>query len=141
MLEILLVDDNPGDVRLTQETLKESKVLNNLHVVRDGEEALDFLFRKGEFREKPTPDIIFLDLNLPKVNGHEVLAKIKSHPDLCRIPVVVLTTSQAEEDILRSYDLHANCYVTKPLDLSQFIRVVKTINHFWLSVVTLPRQV
>ncbi len=137
-VEILLVEDNPGDVRLTQEALREAKVRNNLHVVGDGEKALAFLRREGEFHDAPTPDIILLDLNLPKKHGQEVLSEIKSDPVLRRIPVVVLTTSKAEEDILRSYDLHANCYVTKPVDFEQFIKVVRSIEEFWFTVVKLP---
>jgi len=137
-VEILLVEDNPGDVRLTQEALREAKVRNNLHVVTDGEEALKFLYRRDGYRDAPRPDIILLDLNLPKKNGQEVLAEIKSDPGLRRIPVVILTTSKAEEDILKSYDLHANCYVTKPVDFEQFIRVIQSIQEFWLTVVKLP---
>lgn len=137
-VEILLVEDNPGDVRLTQEALREAKVRNNLHVVQDGEAALNFLYRKDGFSNAPRPDIILLDLNLPKKNGQEVLAEIKADPCLRRIPVVILTTSKAEEDILKSYDLHANCYVTKPVDFEQFIRVIQSIQEFWLTVVKLP---
>ncbi len=137
-VEILLVEDNPGDVRLTREALKEAKVRNNLYVVGDGEKALAFLHQEGEFKDAPRPDIIMLDLNLPKKNGQEVLAEIKSDPSLRRIPVVILTTSKAEEDILRSYDLHANCYITKPVDFEQFIKVVQSIEEFWLTVVRLP---
>lgn len=135
---ILMVEDNPGDVRLTQETLKEGKVHNTMHVVWDGEEAMTFLRRKGKYADAPRPDIILLDLNLPKKDGREVLAEIKEDPSLKRIPVVILTTSRAEEDILRSYELHANCYITKPVGLEQFLEVVKRINGFWLEVVTLP---
>jgi len=137
-VEILLVEDNPGDVRLTQEALREAKVRNNLHVVSDGEEALKFLYRRDGYSDAPRPDIILLDLNLPKKNGQEVLAEIKADPGLRRIPVVILTTSKAEEDILKSYDLHANCYVTKPVDFEQFIRVIQSIQEFWLTVVKLP---
>jgi len=137
-IEILLVEDNPGDVRLTQEALKEGKVRNKLHVVGDGVEALAFLCQEGEYAEEPRPDLILLDLNLPKKNGREVLAEIKEHPNLRRIPVVILTVSQAEEDVLRTYDLHANCYVTKPVDLEQFIKVVGSIEDFWLTIVRLP---
>ncbi len=139
-MEVLLIEDNTDDVLLTQRALKEGKVLNHLHVVMDGEEALNFLFQKGEYKGVSTPDLIFLDLNLPKVDGRKVLAQIKSDPVLRRIPVVVLTTSKAEEDILRSYDLHANCYVTKPLDLEQFINVIKSIEDFWLTIVKLPNK-
>jgi len=137
-VEILLVEDNPGDVRLTQEALKEGKVYNNLHWAKDGVEALSFLMREGEHANAPRPDIILLDLNLPKKDGREVLEVIKRHDRLKHIPVVVLTTSKAEEDVLRSYELHANCYVTKPVDLDKFIVVVQSIDRFWLTVVTLP---
>ena len=137
-IEILLVEDNPGDVRLTIEALKEAKVSNNLHVAVDGVEAMAFLRREGKYAEAPHPDLVLLDLNLPKKDGREVLAEIKSDPALRRIPVVVMTTSKAEEDILRSYDLHANCYITKPVDLDQFITVVKSIEDFWLTIVKLP---
>ena len=137
-VEIMLVEDNPGDVRLTQEALKEGKMLNNLHVVGDGVEALAFLRREGEYADAPRPDVILLDLNLPKKDGREVLAEVKADEDLRRIPVVVLTVSKAEEDILKTYDLHANCYITKPLDLDQFIKVVKAIEDFWLTIVKLP---
>jgi CheY-like chemotaxis protein len=139
-VEILLVEDNPGDVLLTVEALKEAKVLNSLHVARDGVEALAILRRQGEFADRSRPDIIFLDLNLPRKDGREVLSEIKEDPSLRRIPVVVLTTSQAEQDILRSYDLHANCYITKPVDLDQFIEVVRKVEGFWLTVVKLPRE-
>lgn len=135
---ILLVEDNPGDVRLTQEAFREGKVRNDLYVVGDGEQALKFLRREDGFSEMPRPDIILLDLNLPKKSGQEVLAEIKTDPSLHRIPVVILTTSKAEEDILKSYDLHANCFVTKPVDFDQFLRVVQSIQEFWLSVVKLP---
>jgi CheY-like chemotaxis protein len=134
----LLVEDNPGDVRLTQEVFKEGKVNNFLHVVYNGEEAMDFLHNVGRFANVPRPDIILLDLNLPRKDGREVLAEIKADPDLKRIPVVVLTTSEAESDLLQSYNLHANCYIVKPVDLDQFIDVVKTIEGFWLQIVKLP---
>jgi chemotaxis family two-component system response regulator Rcp1 len=137
-VEILLVEDNPGDVRLTREALKEGKVYNNLHWAKDGVEALEFLRRQGKHAEAPRPDIILLDLNLPKKDGREVLAVIKTDGELKHIPVVVLTTSKAEEDVLKSYALHANCYVTKPVDLEKFIQVVQSIDRFWLTVVTLP---
>ncbi len=137
-IEILMVEDNPGDVRLTVEALKEGKVRNILHTVEDGEEALKFLRRQETYTKAPRPDLVLLDLNLPKKNGREVLAEIKTDPDLKRIPVVILTVSQAEQDILKSYDLHANCYITKPVDLEQFLSVVKNIENFWLSVVMLP---
>ena len=137
-VEILLVEDNPGDYRLTKEALKEGKVYNNLHWAQDGVEAIDFLKRQGKHAEAPRPDIILLDLNLPKKDGREVLSEIKRDEDLRKIPVVILTTSKAEEDVLKSYDLHANCYVTKPVDLDKFIVVVQSIDRFWLTVVTLP---
>jgi len=137
-VEILLVEDNPGDVRLTQEAFKEGRVLNKLHVTRDGVEAMEFLRQKGNYAKVSRPDIILLDLNLPKKDGREVLAEIKADKDLKRIPVVILTVSQAEEDILKSYDLNANCYIIKPIDLEQFIRAVKLIEDFWLTIVTLP---
>jgi CheY-like chemotaxis protein len=137
-IEILLVEDNPGDVRLTKEALKEGKVYNNLHWAKDGVEALEFLRREGSHKNAPRPDIILLDLNLPKVDGREVLSIIKNDSHLKHIPVVVLTTSKADEDVLRSYELHANCYVTKPVDLEKFIVVVQSIDRFWLTVVTLP---
>ena len=137
-IEILLVEDNPGDIRLTREALADGKVRNNLHVAVDGVEAMAFLRREGAFSDVPCPDLILLDLNMPKKDGREVLADIKNDPELKRIPVVILTTSKAEEDILRSYDLHANCYVTKPVDLEQFIKVVCSIEEFWLTIVKLP---
>jgi CheY-like chemotaxis protein len=137
-IDILLVEDNPGDERLTREALKEGKVYSNLHWAKDGVEAMDFLNRRGKYSEAPRPDIILLDLNLPKKDGREVLQEIKSTEHLKRIPVVILTTSKAEEDVLRTYNLHANCYVTKPVDLEKFIVVVKSIDVFWLTVVTLP---
>jgi len=137
-IEILLVEDNPGDVRLTREALKEGKVYSNLHTVKDGVEAMEFLRRQGKYKDVPRPDIILLDLNLPRKDGREVLEEIKSDSVLKRIPVVVLTTSKAEEDVLRTYNLHANCYVTKPVDLEKFMVVVKTIDVFWLTVVPLP---
>jgi len=136
-IEVLLVEDNPGDVRLTLEAMKESKVINNLNVANDGVEAMAYLRREGAHQNVMRPDLILLDLNLPRKNGREVLAEVKADQSLRLIPVVVLTTSQAEEDIVRSYNLHANCYVTKPVDLDQFIEVVKSINDFWFSVVKL----
>ena len=139
-IEILLVEDNPGDVRLTVEGLKESKVRNNLHVARDGVEAMEFLRRTGPYSDAMRPDLILLDLNLPRMDGREVLAEVKSDAKLKTIPVVVLTTSRAEQDVLRSYELQANCYITKPVDLEQFITVVKSIEDFWLTVVTLPQH-
>ena len=137
-IDILLVEDNPGDVRLTREALKEGKVLNSLQVVGDGIEALAFLRHEGQYAKSPHPDIVLLDLNLPRMDGREALAEIKTDPDLRRIPVVILTTSKAEEDILKSYNLHANCYITKPVDLDQFIMVVKSVEEFWFTIVRLP---
>ena len=137
-VEILLVEDDPGDVRLTQEALKEGKVCNNLNVVGDGAEALEFVRRQGKYADTACPDIILLDLNLPKKGGREVLEELKRDPELRRIPVVVLTTSSAEQDVLKTYDLHANCYITKPVNLDQFMNVVQSIEKFWLSIVTLP---
>jgi chemotaxis family two-component system response regulator Rcp1 len=139
-VEILLVEDNPGDVRLTIEGLKEGKVHNNLHVAQDGVEALAYLRREGKHAGAVRPDLILLDLNLPRMDGREVLSAIKSDARMRTIPVVVLTTSRAEQDVLGSYDLHANCYITKPVDLEQFMTVVKSIEDFWLRVVTLPQQ-
>jgi len=138
---VLLIEDSPGDVRLTKEALKEGKILNNLHVVNDGVEAMSFLRKQGGYQSSPAPDLILLDLNMPKKDGREVLSEIKADPKLKSIPVVVLTTSSAEEDILKSYDLHANCYITKPVDLDQFIKVVKSINNFWLNIVELPPNI
>jgi CheY-like chemotaxis protein len=137
-IEILLVEDNPGDAKLAQEALKDSKIQNCLHRAADGAEALDFLRKRGAHAKAPRPDLILLDLNLPKKDGREVLAEIKADPDLKSIPVVILTTSKAEEDIVRTYNLHANCYITKPLDLEQFLKVVKGIEEFWLTIVKLP---
>jgi len=137
-VDILLVEDSPADVRLTREALHEARVLNTLHVVQDGVAALAFLRRQGEFTGSPRPDLILLDLNLPRKDGREVLAEIKQDDDLKRIPVVVLTTSKAEEDILKSYDLHANAYVAKPVDLARFFEVIQALEGFWLAVVTLP---
>lgn len=137
-IHILLVEDNPGDMRLTTEALKEGKVRNELSWAKDGVEALDFLHKRAQFAGVGTPDLILLDLNLPKKNGREVLEELKNHQTLKSIPVVVLTTSRAEEDILRSYELHANCYIIKPVDLDKFMSVVKAIDHFWLSIVTRP---
>ena len=140
-VEFLLAEDNPGDVRLTQEALRESKIRNNLNVVPDGMEAMAFLRKQGKYAGVPTPDVVLLDLNLPKKDGREVLADIKSDPVLTRIPVVIITSSEAEQDILRTYDLHANCYVTKPVDLDQFIKVIQSIENFWLTIVKLPSSV
>ena len=138
LVEILLVEDNAGDARLAMEVLKEAKVRNELHWVQDGVEAMAFLRREGEYADAPRPDVILLDLNLPKKDGREVLADIKSDESLRRIPVVILTVSADEQDILDTYDNHANCYITKPLDLGQFIEVVKSIEEFWLTIVKLP---
>jgi len=139
-VEILLVEDNPGDVRLTQEAFKDGKMLNKLHVVEDGMEALAFLKQEGKYTDVPRPELILLDLNLPGKDGRDVLAEIKVDRDLKRIPVVILTTSRSEEDILRSYDLNANCYITKPLELDKFIEIVKSIEDFWLTIVKLPTE-
>jgi two-component system, chemotaxis family, response regulator Rcp1 len=138
MVDILLVEDNEGDARLAREAMRDSKIKNNLHHVVDGEEAMAFLEREGKFAGVPRPDLILLDLNLPKKDGRQVLAEIKGDERFKRIPVVILTVSSAEEDILRSYNLHANCYITKPIDLDQFIRVVRSIEDFWLTIVRLP---
>ncbi|MGZ4513281.1 MAG: response regulator [Mycobacterium sp.] len=137
-IEILLVEDDPGDELITREAFEHNKLKNNLHVAHDGEEGLDFLYKRGEFAGAPRPDLILLDLNLPKYDGRQLLEKVKSDPDLSRIPIVVLTTSSAEEDILRSYELHANAYVTKPVDLDQFINAVRQIDEFFIQVVRLP---
>ena len=137
-IRVLLVEDNPGDVRLTIEAMREGRVLNSMNVAVDGEEAMAFLRKQPPYEDAPRPDLILLDLNLPRKDGREVLAEIKADDSLRRIPVVILTTSRAEEDVLRSYNLHANCYITKPVDLDQFINVVKSINDFWFSVVRLP---
>ena len=139
-IEILLVEDNPGDVLLTEEAFSEAKIWNNLHVAQDGEEALAYLNREAGFEKSVRPDLILLDLNLPKIDGREVLDKIKSSESLKRIPVVVLTSSEAEQDIIKTYDLHANSYVVKPIDLEQFVRVVNAVESFWFSVVTLPAE-
>jgi two-component system, chemotaxis family, response regulator Rcp1 len=139
-VEILLVEDNPIDVMVTQDALERVKVKTNLHVAYDGVEALDFLNRKGKYTEAPRPDIILLDLNLPKKDGREVLKEVKGSETLRRIPIVILTTSKAEEDIFRSYELHANCFITKPVDLDQFVTIVQSIEDFWFSIVTLPDE-
>ena len=139
-IEILLVEDNPGDVRLTIEALKEGKVRNSLNVARDGVEAVAYLRREGPHAQAVRPDLILLDLNLPRKDGREVLAELKADERLRRIPVVILTTSRDERDVLRAYDLHANCYITKPVDLDQFIAVVQSIETFWLTIVTLPES-
>jgi CheY-like chemotaxis protein len=137
-IDILLVEDNPGDADLAREALLDKKISNRLFVVGDGEAAMDFLHRKNDFVDAPRPDLILLDLNLPRKDGREVLADIKEHQHLKRIPVVILTTSNDEEDILKSYNLHANCYIAKPIDLNQFIKVVRSIEDFWFSIVALP---
>jgi CheY-like chemotaxis protein len=137
-IDILLVEDDPGDELITREAFEHNKLKNRLHVAHDGEEGLNYLYRRGEFADAPRPDLILLDLNLPKYDGRQLLEKIKSDPDLTRIPVVVLTTSSAEEDILKSYKLHANAYVTKPVDLDQFMKAVRQIDEFFVQVVRLP---
>ncbi len=137
-IDILIVEDNAGDARLIKEVLNDNKLYSSLYIVNNGVEAMDFLHAKGKYKTTPKPDLIILDLNLPKKDGREVLADIKCDEELKHIPVVIMTISQAEEDILRSYNLHANCYITKPLDLNQFIKVVKSIENFWFSIVKLP---
>jgi CheY-like chemotaxis protein len=137
-IDILLVEDDPGDELITREAFEHNKLKNRLHVAHDGEEGLNYLYRRGEFADAPRPDLILLDLNLPKYDGRQLLEQIKSDPDLARIPVVVLTTSSAEEDILKSYKLHANAYVTKPVDLDQFMKAVRQIDEFFVQVVRLP---
>ncbi len=139
-IEILLVEDDPGDVVMTREAFQDYKIRNQLHVVNDGSEAMAFLRQQGEFAGRPRPDLVLLDLNLPRMDGREVLQAIKSDPDLASIPVVVLTTSENEDDVLRSYSLHANAYVTKPVDFESFIQVVRQIDEFFVSVVRLPRR-
>lgn len=139
-IEILLVEDSPADVLIAREALTEAKLLNTIHVAEDGVEAMDFLYRRGKFESAPRPDLILLDLNLPRKNGCEVLAEIKADESLKRIPVVILTTSRAEEDILKSYNLHANCYVVKPVEFDSFVKAVQSIQHFWFSVVMLPSK-
>jgi len=138
IVQILLVEDSKSDAFLTAETLSESKILNQLHIVRDGAEAMDFLYQEGKYQDAPRPDLILLDLNLPKKNGREVLAEVKNHPHLKTIPVVILTTSDYEGDILKSYELHANCYITKPVELSQFVNMIKSLENFWFAIVKLP---
>ncbi len=138
-IEVLLVEDDPGDELMTREAFEDNKIGNTLHVARDGEEALDFLYRRGAHADAPSVDLILLDLNLPKYDGRQVLERIKSDPDLTHVPVVILTTSSSEQDILRSYKLHANAYVTKPVDVNQFIAAVRQIDDFFVSVVRLPR--
>jgi CheY-like chemotaxis protein len=138
LVNILLVEDNPGDVRLVQEIFQDGKIYNKLDITRDGEEALNFLFQRGAYKNSPKPDLILLDLNLPKKNGTEVLARIKDDENLRRIPVIILTASNAEDDILKAYNHHVNCFLTKPIDLDQFIHVVNQIKTFWLGIVQLP---
>ncbi|MBI4563134.1 MAG: response regulator [Planctomycetes bacterium] len=137
-IELLLVEDNPGDIRLTEEAWKESRSLYRLNVVSDGVEALAFLRKEGPYARTPRPDMIFMDLNLPKRDGRDVLQEIKSDPVLRYIPVIVMTTSNADQDVLKSYSLHANCYISKPLDIDRFIQVIRTIEEFWINIVTLP---
>ncbi len=139
LVEILLVEDNLGDIRLTQEALIDRKIKNNLHIVHDGEEAIDFLFKKNKYVNAPRPDLIILDLNLPKKNGKEVLAEIKTDTNLRIIPVVILTMSNAENDINETYNLHTNCFITKPIDLNKFFEVIKSIEEFWFTLVKLPK--
>jgi len=137
-IDILIVEDNAGDARLIREVLNDNKIYSSLYMVKDGVDAMDFLRKKGRYKTSPTPDVIILDLNLPRKDGREVLAEIKSDEKLKHIPIVIMTISQAEEDIVKSYNLHANCYITKPIDLNQFTRVVKSIEDFWFSIVKLP---
>jgi chemotaxis family two-component system response regulator Rcp1 len=137
-IEVLLVEDNPGDVHLTREAFREGRLVNRLSVARDGVEAGDFLWRRGEFAKAPRPDLILLDLNLPRKNGRELLEEIKADPDLRRIPVMILTTSRAEQDLRKAYNLHANGYITKPDGIDQFLDMVRSLEHFWFNVVTLP---
>lgn len=137
-IEVLLVEDNPADVRLTKEAFREGRIVNNLNVVHDGVEAVEYLTRRGPYKDAIRPDLILLDLNLPRKSGREVLEEIKADPDLRRIPVMVLTTSKAEQDLQRAYSLHANCYITKPVDLDKFFDIVRSIEHFWFDIVTLP---
>jgi chemotaxis family two-component system response regulator Rcp1 len=141
VIDILLVEDNPGDIRLTREVFKEGKVRNNLHVCCDGEEAMDYLQLRGKYANAMRPDLVLLDLNLPRKDGRQVLEEVKQDLVLRTIPIVILTTSAAEQDILRSYNLHANCYITKPVDLNQFVRVVNYIQDYWLEIVKLPTHV
>jgi two-component system, chemotaxis family, response regulator Rcp1 len=140
-IEILLIEDSPSDVALTIEALQEGKIGNNLNRVADGVEAMAYLRQQGNFAKSPRPDLIMLDLNLPKKDGREVLRELKNDPSLKFIPIIVLTTSRADKDVLQSYELNANCYITKPVDFQQFIDVVKSIEHFWLTVVTLPNRI
>ncbi len=137
-VDILLVEDNPGDVRLTKEALKDAKVLNEIYVAKDGVEAMDFLHRQGQFVDAPIPDMILLDLNLPRKDGREVLAEVKKDPKLKHIPVIILTTSKADEDIIKTYNLHANAYITKPVDLNRFVEIIHALEEFWFTIVKLP---
>jgi len=137
-VDILLVEDNPGDVRLTREAFAEAQITNDLHAVNDGEDALDFLHQRGEHADAPRPNLVLLDLNLPKVDGHDVLEEVKSDDDLRTIPVVVLTSSEAEEDVVKSYEQHTNAYLTKPIDPSEFVDVIRSFERFWLTLVELP---
>ena len=139
-IEILLIEDSPADILLTREAFEESRILNTLHVAEDGVAAMDFLHKRGAYAAAPRPDLILLDLNLPRKNGREVLAEIKADPDLKKIPIVVLTTSNAEEDVLKAYDLNANCYVVKPVGFDNFMEAMQSIRHFWFSIVTLPPE-
>jgi two-component system, chemotaxis family, response regulator Rcp1 len=139
-VEVLLVEDNPGDIRLTQEAFKDGRILVNLSVATDGVQAVDMLNRRGQYTSSPRPDLILLDLNLPRKNGREVLVEIKADEELKRIPVIVMTTSKAEQDIHRAYNLNANCYITKPVEFDEFLKVVRSIEDFWLTIVTLPRD-
>ena len=139
-IHILMVEDNPGDVRLALEAFKESKIRNTMNVLEDGAEVMPYLRQEGKYANAIRPDIILLDLNLPKKDGREVLSEIKNDPDVKAIPVVILTTSQAQKDIMNAYNLHVNCYITKPVDLDQFLNVVKAIDNFWLTIVKLPSQ-
>ena len=137
-IDVLLIEDDPGDIVITREAFKNHKIRNTLRVARDGQEGLDYLYQRGAYQGAPRPDLILLDLNLPKYDGHQLLEKIKSDPEMCHIPVIVLTTSAAEEDILRSYRLHANAYVTKPVGFEQFMHVIREIDEFFVQVVRLP---
>jgi CheY-like chemotaxis protein len=139
-VEILLAEDNPGDAKLTEKALDQAKLANNLHIVEDGVEAMAFLNQEGEYEDAPRPDLVLLDLNMPRMGGEEVLEEIKDDPDLKRLPVVILTSSEAEEDIIKSYDLHANAYLTKPVEFDGFIDIVNTLENFWLEVVKLPPE-
>lgn len=139
-VDILLVEDNPGDIRLTQEAMKEARLTNTLHIARNGVQALDFLHQRGEFAEAPRPDLVLLDLNLPQLSGREVLKQMKDDAELRRIPVIVLSTSEANRDVLESYDLHANCYINKPVDFDEFLRLLVSIESFWFQLVKLPTQ-